>query len=290
MKILHIISDLSIGGAQRMLCKLISSMDRDRYSFSVLSLKGKGDLGADLKRLGVPIHSLHLPVKISSLAFGIVRLQKSIRQENPDLIQGWMYHGNLASSVGSGLSGRSRPVLWNIRHSLHHLKREKSTIRLLIRLGARLSSQTSRIVYNSGVSAEHHEALGYDSQRTVIIPNGFDCDLYRPYPGRQAILRRELGLSDSELVIGHAARYHPMKDHDVFLQAASLFSRHNPDARFVLDLRARPAAYNHAPGKISRHALLHERNRCFQPGIGLGRGFSQRAGRGHGLWDSLCDH
>jgi glycosyltransferase involved in cell wall biosynthesis len=125
-------------------------------------------------------------------------------------------------------------VLWNVRHSLHDLTTETRTTTGLIRFMARISSRPKWIVYNAHASARQHEQIGYDRRRTRIIPNGFDCDEFRPDPAARAALRGRLGLRDGERLIGLVARRHPVKDHGSFLRAAALLGRHAPDAHFLL--------------------------------------------------------
>jgi hypothetical protein len=46
----------------------------------------------------------------------------------------------------------------------------------LIRLRAILSRRTHGAIYASCVSADQHETLGFDADRTTVIPNGFVCE------------------------------------------------------------------------------------------------------------------
>lgn len=235
MKILHLITDLDTGGAEMMLVRLLSQLDRDRFQPTVVSLMDCGRLGDRLAELQIPLHTLNLRAGKPSLA-SISRLARLVNQLNPDLIQGWMYHGNLAAQLAGFLARRFTPVLWNIRQSLYSLKYEKTSTATLIRLGAWLSSCPARIIYNSHTSARHHEHLGYRVSKTLVIPNGFDTAQFQPNPDAYHSLRRELKLPPDVLLIGVVARWHPMKDHANFLQAVAHFIRQQPPSnlRFLL--------------------------------------------------------
>jgi len=161
-------------------------------------------------------------------------LTRRMRHVNPDLVQGWMNHGNLMSTLAALGSRRSLPVLWNIRQTVYDLARERRVTAMVIRLCARLSGQPAAIIYNSVAGADQHEALGYRHDKRVILPNGFDAEVFRPDPGARGRLRSELGLSPDSLLIGLIARYHPMKDHAGFLKAAAVVRRSHPLANFVL--------------------------------------------------------
>ncbi len=179
MRLLHVITGLSTGGAEVALHGLLSRMDRDRFDSVVISLAGGGPVGDRIEALGVPVYGLGLRPWFPTPA-AMWRLIVLFRRFRPDVVQGWMYHGNLAATLAAASSPGHVPVAWGVRHSLDDLKAEKKLTAALIRLGALLSSYPERIVYVSRVSADQHEAIGYRRDRRVVIPNGFDCHRLRP--------------------------------------------------------------------------------------------------------------
>lgn len=233
IKILHIITNLATGGAEVMLYKLLSRLDRRVFAPTVLSLKDKGIWGEPLENLGIPVHAVHINRGCSALA-ALWRLWRCPRWLSPDLIQGWMYHGNLAASLASLASSRNVPVIWNIRHAVYRLGYEKRLTAALIRVGGLFSRTTARIIYNSKVSARQHESLGYRETLTEIIPNGFDCSEFHPRVGAGAAWRRHLHTGEDAILIGLIGRYHPMKDHANFMQAAGMLAPRKGKVHFVL--------------------------------------------------------
>jgi len=232
MRIMHVITTLGRGGAEAMLLKLLSAGKSD-FAPVVVSLGDEGPIGKEISRLGIPVHSLNLsrkwpnPVKVLS----IIPL---VRRWRPQLIQGWMPHGNFMS-VLAAMSLRNRiPVLWNIRMSLYDPASEPKRTEMLIRLGARLSWYPAKIIYNTRIGARQHEELGYRAAKTVILPNGFDCQILRPSDEARRSLRADLGITCDAVLVGLIARYHPMKDHANFIRAAGLVARQHPNARFLL--------------------------------------------------------
>jgi len=233
MKILHIISGLPIGGAEMMLYKLLSVIDRDIFEPVVISLTDYGSLGNNIKNLNIPVYKMEMnagfpnPYKV----WGFIKL---IRKINPELIQGWMYHGNLAALLAKWVLFNHVPLLWNIRHTPGDLKKEKRTTARVIRLGARLSAQPDRIIYNSKVSAQKHESMGYSDKHKNIIPNGFNCEQFKPFDNAKSKLCHSLDLKEDTLLIGLVARYHIMKDHVSFLHSAGKLNKTYPEIHFVL--------------------------------------------------------
>ncbi|GAF89006.1 unnamed protein product, partial [marine sediment metagenome] len=174
MKILHIISGLPIGGAEMMLYKLLSVIDRNNFEPIVISLTDYGSLGSNIKNLNIPVYEMEMNASFPN-PFKVWRFIKLIRKINPELIQGWMYHGNLAGLLARWVLPNRVFLLWNIRHTPDDLKKEKRLTALVIRLGAKFSSHPDRIIYNSSVSEQKHELLGYNNKNKSIIPNGFNC-------------------------------------------------------------------------------------------------------------------
>jgi glycosyltransferase involved in cell wall biosynthesis len=222
-----------MGGAEAMLAKVIAGSDRSRFVHSVISLGAETPIGMDLDRQGVEVSSLNLSLR--SAVPGVFRLRKLGRRVDPDLVVGWMYHGNLAASALSVGLGSRPPVLWGIRQTLYELSREKRATAAAIRIGAMLSHRApKRIIYNSKVAARQHAEFGYDPRREMIIPNGFDINRFKPSGVLYQKLRRDLGLSPGTVLIGMVARVHPMKRHDLFLAAIPAIRDCHPGTHFLL--------------------------------------------------------
>lgn len=225
MKILHVITGLGVGGAEKMLLNLLGGMDRARYDTGVVSLMDRGELGAQILALGYPLYTLNIRRGLPGPA-ALSRLRAAVRAFSPDLIQGWMYHGNLAATAAAQCAPGRPPVVWGIHHSLYDIGSEKPLTRFLVRLSAKLSGLPAAVAHVSRAGARQHETLGFDAAKTRILPNGFDCLRFAPAESPS-------GNADGILRIGLAARYHPMKDHANFLRAAAILSARVP-ARFLL--------------------------------------------------------
>lgn len=230
MRIVHVITGLNTGGAETALCRLLETLRVPDFEHVVVALGGVGSLSA---RAGAQAELHHLGMNPARpRARDLWRLRCILRASSPELVHGWMYHANLAASLAAIRLGV--PLLWGIRQSLYDLSKEKRLTRLVINAGARLSSHPRYILYNSVVSARQHEVAGYDSNRTRVIPNGFDTEVFRPDHAARLRIRAELMVPDDALLVGLVARVHPMKDHANFLRAASAFAERNPGAYFVL--------------------------------------------------------
>jgi glycosyltransferase involved in cell wall biosynthesis len=222
MKITHIITDLDTGGAEVMLCKLLSSLHNDAVNSMVISLMGRGKITEQIEALGVRVETLDLEQGERPGWRTVKKLRQFMRAFNPDIVQGWMYHGNIVATVAVFLFDpmcRKVKLFWNVRQTLYDINNEKIQTRWLIVLGRWLSFFPHSIIYNSNLSAEQHCNVGYSVKKTKIIPNGFDLQKFRPDQNRRQQLREELRVAESVLLVGHISRLHPMKDHATLLRA-----------------------------------------------------------------------
>jgi len=233
IKILYIISDLSTGGAEMMLYKVLGETNRARFSPVVLSLIDCGALREPIEALGVPVYTAQMKAGQPSLT-GLWRLIKLARRLKPDLISGWMYHSCLAAEIVRLFSGVRTPVLWSIHYSVGSLAAEKRLTATVIKLCGLLSALPAKVIYVSHVSQARHRLLRYRLKNSCVIPNGIDVNKFAPSAAARSALRNELGISNDAFLIGMTGRYHPMKDHHNFLRAAAMLLKNYPDAHFVL--------------------------------------------------------
>jgi len=216
-----------------MLLKLLSARGDSAKDTVVVVLADAGTVGPRIAALGVPVFSLNIR-RDRPNPFIIVSLIRLLRRFKPDIVQGWLIHGNLIASLASLLAGRRGPVLWNVRQSLDGITTESRLTTFLLRLSALFSCHADAIIYNSLCGAAQHEALGYCAARRVFIPNGFDCERFFPSSEKRRAARAELGVADDAILIGLIGRFHPIKGHRIFFQAAALVARRDRLARFVL--------------------------------------------------------
>lgn len=230
-KILHVITGLNTGGAESMLAKLLENQPADPRP-AVLSLMNPGAMAPRIRARGVPIHTLGMREGALS-ASALVRLARAVRAIRPQLVQGWMHHGNLAATLAAALLRPSPAVIWNVRHSLIDIAHEKPGTQAVLRILAALSSRPSAIIYNSAAAARQYAAFGFSASRATLIPNGFDCEQFRPNPLAGPALRQRFGIKEDVAVVGMVARCHPMKDPASLVHAVRLVREAGHDAHLL---------------------------------------------------------
>jgi glycosyltransferase involved in cell wall biosynthesis len=232
ISILCLTTSLGVGGAEMMLYKFLSGMDRTRFTAKVISLINLGPVGKKIQLLGIPVRSLGM-VRGKPNPMSVLRLARWLREDAPDVIQTWMYHADLVGGLGAKLAG-GIPVVWGIHHTLIHEGNKRLTLQT-VRACARLSRWLpKRIVCCSYTSQQVHTVLGYAAEKMLVIPNGSDLTAFKPDSAARVSIRRELQIPDDAPIIGHVGRFHPQKDHHNFIQAAALLHESRPDAYFIL--------------------------------------------------------
>jgi len=231
MKVMHIISGLTDGGAEAVLYRLCKQ-DQANYHY-VISLSGVGKYGGKLVALGVSVTTLNMqPGRPSPLAF--IRLIRLLRRNKPDVVQTWMYHGDLFGGFAARVAG-IRSVVWGIHNTTLEKDKSKKTTIWIAKLLAKLSWWLPvQIVACAQRAIDVHEALGYDRSKMRFIPNGYDLADFKPGLDPQGELRARLFSDQSIPLIGTVGRFDPQKDHSNLLDALVILRDRGSVFRCVL--------------------------------------------------------
>ena len=237
LKVMHIITDLETGGAEMMLFKLLKETKERNVDSVVVSLMSDGAVSNLIQSINIPVYSIGITQGKTPNYKQLMKFMHVIRVVKPNIIQGWMYHGNIAATVAKIILFfllNKIKLFWNIRQTLYLLENEKHLTQIVIKLSALISWIPKKIIYNSYLSMSQHEAMGFSANKSIMLPNGFDLHNFTPQKKTLANIRSSLGITDDELLVGHIARFHPMKDHFNLLKAAELVLKSYNRVHFVL--------------------------------------------------------
>jgi len=263
-----------------MLLKLLTSMDKERFSNQVVSLTGIGPIGKKLLAQGIPVSQLGMPngkVNILELA----KLWRLLRYHEPAILQTWLYHADLMGLISGKLAG-IKNIYWNIRCSYVDLEKYHPITKWTIKLCSLLSCFPKIVITNSIEAKKFHVGLGYKVKHWEVIPNGFDLNRFKLDNHAKSTLLAELHSSDNTraknrknkaniknqngiFLIGMVARYDPMKDHTTFIKAACHLLQKRLDVHFILVGKGvewkNTNLVRQIPGFLQEHFhLLGERN------------------------------
>jgi glycosyltransferase involved in cell wall biosynthesis len=213
LRVLHVISGLGPGGAETVLFRLATQSSGIEHEVICL---GPRDWYSDrLEQRGIRVH--HVDTSSTAAAAGaLVKLYRLIRSSNADLVQGWMYRGNMLGGVPARFAGK--PVLWNIRCSKFNLL--PLPTRVLAHLGGAFARWVPKLVINcSAFSQQLHARIGYEAVEGAVIPNGYDPAAFRPDEAARAAIREKLGVAPETFLIGTIGRWDLQKGYPELLRA-----------------------------------------------------------------------
>lgn len=232
-KVTHIITGLAVGGAERALHTLLTGGLQGPFDNRVISLTDEGHYGPLLREAGISVTCLGMASGRPSLT-AVWRLRQALRANPPDILQGWMYHGNLAASLARKLTPGLVKLVWNIRTSLDYYPELSLSRRGIIRLGRFCSRGSQVILFNSTRAMKQHSQFGYIANQIFTIPNGFDTGIWAPSAHLKNKLREDLGLNGSTLIIGFVGRDDPQKDPQNFFSALTNVLPTIPNAKAIV--------------------------------------------------------
>lgn len=234
-KIMQVITGLGDGGAETMLYKLLINLDREAFEPIVVSLGDKDDFyHKKLLSYGVRVHALSTQKNIFSILKSILKYVKIIYIEKPNLVHGWMYHGNFIAFLSKIIFPKIK-ICFSIRQNLPSIKNEKFLTRCIIKINAFLSQKVDVVFNNSESSQVDHIKIGFSSFNNKLIRNGFDTGIFKPNSQIYTDFRRLHKLDNEVKIVGMIARYHPIKNHAGFLEVASnLIKNFDGQIKFVL--------------------------------------------------------
>jgi len=212
-RILHIITGLGVGGAERELFNLVSSKPHNDFKSYILSIGKcqKSHYYNLLNTQGFEIQSLNVEGLLSFLK-SLLSLYRIVRKINPNLIQGWMYHGNIVALISKYINKSPPILLWNIRTALDDPRSLTNSTRFINFVLSKFSFIPDKIIFNSSRSIHHHSLIGYSNKNSTLIYNGFDSSKWMPSVQLKTKVRLELGLSPYTFCFVYVGRNHQQKN------------------------------------------------------------------------------
>lgn len=232
-RILYVITSLSVGGAQKALLNLVESGFSASYEPHVMALVDVDGLQQQFAQAGIPLHVLGLN-RPRCLPLLLPRLAALVWKLKPDIIHGWMHHGNLFATLAWWLATCRPKLLWSIHHTPEKATLERAQHAVVLKAGRWLSRFPQHIVYVSRRSLHRHHELGYDSRRALVIANGIPLGKANHRTERRLGVRQELGIPADAFLVGSLTRYVPEKDIPNLLAAIHLLQAAGYSAHFLL--------------------------------------------------------
>ena len=215
IRVLHIITNLGIGGAERLVVSAARGLPRDRFESVICCLTDRGPLAREVEADGVTVHCVNAYPGLSNpLAF--TRLVSIIGSVQPTIVHTHLQAPNLYGRLAACLV--RVPIVIATEHNVYTGKARRyiAVERMLARL-------TSALV---AVSSEVQQFLGRQLRlplaRIQVIRNGVAAP--QPTTEGVAALTARIGAVPTQLRLATIASLTSKKGHDVLLRALALLA------------------------------------------------------------------
>lgn len=232
LKLVHLIIGLDNGGAENMLLKLLSTLDQNKYELIVISMMGEGVLGNLIKQHVSKLYTLNLHEKENRIK-KLKKFYNIIKIERPHILQTWMYHADFSGIVIKLLFPNIN-LVWNIRHSKFIKHVDKKRTIFLAKICGILSCIPNVIICGSESAYESHLKLYYSKKKMIVVPNGFDLQVFYPDLAVKNSIRDQFHIPREATVFGHVGRYHPLKNHENLLRSFSHLQQKHKECYLIL--------------------------------------------------------
>lgn len=233
-KVVHVISSLMVGGAETLLLAVVGRLREHGFDSEVLVLGDEGPLEPRFREMAIPVYRVGMGHGAFPSVLDAMKLARLGRQLAPDLVHGWMSHGNLGSTVVRAVAPGTAALVWSIHQTLGDYRTLPLHTRFAIRATVLLSRRADAIIFVAMSSLAEHRAFGFRNQNAIFVPNGVDTAIFRGGDDRRAEARALLGVPNDVPIIGHVARYHPSKDQATLLSALRIVFASGRDGCAVL--------------------------------------------------------
>lgn len=226
MVLVHVISNLGVGGAETVLYQLLKKLDSREFSHKVVYFH-HGPYADKIKELGIPLYHVKGLVCPYDPVF-LVRFFETIKKIAPDCMHTVLWAANFLGRLAA------RWYTIPLVQSVHNNMDQNGFIRRSIdRFSPKSSGQI--IAVSKGVDASIRTyAPWIDATKVCVIQNGIDCHALEVAASKELASRQELGLEEDQFVIGTVGRFEAVKNYALLLIAfAVLYDKYRKE-RLVL--------------------------------------------------------
>ena len=237
--VLHIITTLCRGGAERQLVNLVCNTDPAVVRHTVCYLRPPGDFVSELEAAGHEVICLNLPRKWPWL-FAPSKLTPLLKSRRPDLVQTWLFEGDIGARL-SMLIGPRIPII----NTLHLTNYDPETIRAAhwpprkvaaLQQIDKLTARHARPVFIACSQSVRHSAirnLRVPGDDVRVIYNSIDQATLVCEAGQAAAVREAEQIPGAGFVFLNVGRLEPQKGQPVLLRAFQKVAAELPNTYLV---------------------------------------------------------
>lgn len=222
-RICYFIPSLGMGGTEGQLIHLMRDLARD-HDLMVACTRTDGTLAGDARRLGA-VHVLDLRGGWDPRLRR--RAAKFIRSYRPDVVHTFLFGFDYAVNAAAREAGV--PVVISSRRQLATWKRPRH-----VRLQKKANTLVDCVIANSEAVVQFaREQEHGDAGLYRVIPNGIDVERFAGERNLR-LVRQQHRIPFHTHVVGLVANFSPVKDHDLFVEIATILAHRRADVHLLM--------------------------------------------------------
>ena len=223
IRILYLITDLDIGGAEKNLYYLVSGINKKIFEPRIMSLKDKGEIRKKLLREGIYVYPYSIKRKSDFLLFSF-NLFRIIRDFRPHILHTFLFHANFIGRI-IGKFSKVPCIISSVRvmemEKKWHIFFEKWTKHLI----------DKELCVCDAVKNFRKDKIGISENKLEVIYNGLEGE---KISNVKPLSHKELGVSEDKFIIGTVSRLEKQKGIEYLLDAVKILIRKNYEISLVV--------------------------------------------------------
>ena len=215
VRVLHVLGNTNLGGAESRIMDLYRHTDRNRVQFDFLVHSGEeGFYEKEIRELGGRI--FRVPRFRIYNYFSYRKALKEFFQKHHEFA---LVQGHMTSTAAIYLPIAKKAGVKKTAAHARSAGVDKGLKGIMTRFLRRNLADKADYLFTcselAGISVYGEKAVR--EGKTIFIPNAIDCAGFTFDPIKREKMREELGLTDA-LIIGHVGRFHYAKNHEYLLR------------------------------------------------------------------------
>lgn len=211
MKIIHIITTLESGGAERMLANLVNYDDENEHIIITIF---QANIHYEINK-NIEIIELNLKNNIVNRLKMIMLIQKHIYKVKPNIVQSWMKSNFIAPILK--IANPKTKFIMNFRHGVNQKYNIVSKFFM-----KKYMNLADGHIFVSNSSLKEFKAIGLKFENSVVITNGFTKRDYNYHFDL-----------NKDLIFGYVGRFNNIKNQEFLIKEFNEFAV-NKNVRLIL--------------------------------------------------------
>ena len=225
IRALHLVEDLKIGGAERLIADIAEGLDSQKFDVTVWCVARGGEIADELNEKGIKVKILGIISYYNPL--NILKLARLLRKAKPDIVHTHGYFASVIGRIAAKIAGIL--ILINHVHSTYWDYRKRHIL-----MEKFLSIFTHKIICCS--KAVEDFVRDYERikpSKTVVIYNSVDEDNFSTFKNGSSA-KAQLGVDSGVSLVGTVSSLAPHKGHKYLIQAAPMILDILPSTKFLI--------------------------------------------------------